>query len=268
MCATLSIYLHITHGRGQRASVLWEVICYRPLLSWYLQMSCTSRSRAKSCMGPMVGRSLITGLHLWQGAGRLIGRHLPFWPKMHLARFWISVLEKRSSAQQPTVCVRQQLFLLSLSTVTNMYLYIYARRCIFWLKFLPLLVPSRRCKSVLSDACLDLAAVYTHVDLCAAPPICVLTQKMSNNSIPAHYSYTSIVWLWIFWVIKRNLGVRYVCAGPFLFLLFIGKCAFDANNMSSFVLTHCRVAFHPKYFFNTTDCKDLFQHIRWNEITQ
>lgn len=101
--------------------------------------------------------------------------------------------------------------------------------------------------------------------MCGATHLCADAKNVKQlNSRPL---FMSIVRLWIFWVIKRNLGVRYVCAGPFLFLPFIGKCAFGANNMRSFVLTHCRVAFHQKDFFNST-YEDLFQHILSNELTR
>jgi hypothetical protein len=115
------------------------------------------------------------------------------------------------------------------------------------LKFLPLLAADAKA------FCLDSAAVYTHTYrfVCGATHLCADAKNVKQlNSRPLFIMCASIVWLVDILGNKTQPGSE-ICVRcePFLFLPFIGKCAFDANNMRSFVLTLCRVAFHQKYFF-------------------
>lgn len=214
----------------------------------------------------VLGRSLIRGLHLWQGASRLIGRHLPFRPKMHLARFWISVLEKRSSAQQPTVlCMCQQLFLLSLCQRSRKCALVIRDDAFSGWNFTSPLVADAKAfclRCVFGFGC----GLNAHVDLCVsggATHLCVLTQKMSNNSIPAHYSYVCVHCAAVDILGNKTQPGSEICVralGSFLFLPFIGKCAVDANNMRSFVLTPYIVKWlFIKMLFQYNWLQDIFQ---------
>jgi len=212
----------------------------------------------------VLGRSLIRGLHLWQGASRLIGRHLPFRPKMHLARFWISVLEKRSSAQQPTVymCVYQQLFLLSLCQRSRKCALVRDDAFSGWNFTSPLVADAKafclRC--VFGFGCGLWARRFVcerrrHPFVCwrkkcqttQFPPIihmcvhCAAVDILGNKTQPGSEICVHALGLFCFSLSSENAQLmRTICVRLYWHHIY------------------CKVAFHQKCFFNTIDCRIYF----------